>query len=51
MYTLESELNVPLRLLIFGIFSRGYDLIKEGYAHCLWQIIFREFFYGFKEDK
>ena len=27
--TLESEINVPLRLLIFGIFSRGYGLITD----------------------
>ena len=33
--TLEFLINVALRLLIFGIFSRGYDLIREGYAYCL----------------
>ena len=27
--TLESGINVPLRLLIFGIFSRGYGLITD----------------------
>ena len=51
VYTLEFLINVALRLLIFGIFSRGYDLIREGYAYCLWQILFLEFFNGFKEDK
>ena len=49
--TLEFLINVALRLLIFGIFSRGYDLIREGYAYCLWEIILREFFHGVKEDK
>ena len=27
--TLESEINVPLHSLIFGIFSRGYGLIMD----------------------
>ena len=27
--TLESGLNVPLCLLIFGFFSRGYGLITD----------------------
>ena len=27
--TLESGINVPLHLLIFGIFSRGYSLITN----------------------
>ena len=27
--TLESGINIPTRLLIFGIFSRGYGLIKD----------------------
>ena len=27
--TLESGINVPIRLLIFGIFSRGYGLITD----------------------
>ena len=49
--TLEFLINVALRLLSLGIFSRGYDLIREGYGYCLWQISFREFFGGFKEDK
>ena len=29
LITLESGINVPLRLLIFGIFSRGYGLITD----------------------
>ena len=29
LLTLESEINLPLRLSIFGFFSRGYDLIKH----------------------
>ena len=28
-YTLESGTNIPLRLLIFGIFSRGYGFITD----------------------
>jgi hypothetical protein len=27
--TLESGINIPLRLLIFGIFSRGYSFITD----------------------
>ena len=27
--TLESRINVPLRLLFFGIFSRSYGLIPD----------------------
>ena len=27
--TLESGINIPLSLLIFGIFSRGYGLITD----------------------
>ena len=27
--TLESGINIPLRLSIFGIFSRGYGLIMD----------------------
>ena len=27
--TLESVINIALRLLIFGIFSRGYGLITD----------------------
>ena len=27
--TLESGMNIALRLLIFGIFSRGYGLITD----------------------
>ena len=27
--TLDSGINIGVRLLIFGIFSRGYFLIKE----------------------
>ena len=27
--TLESGINIPLRLLIFGNFSRGYGLITD----------------------
>ena len=28
-FTLESGINVALRLLIFGFFSRGYGLITD----------------------
>ena len=28
-FTLDSGINIPLRLLIFGIFSRGYGLITD----------------------
>ena len=28
--TLHSGINIEVRLLIFGFFSRGYVLIKEG---------------------
>ena len=34
--TLESGINVPLHLFIFGIFSRGYGLItdfKDEFVH------------------
>ena len=31
--TLESGINIRVRLLIFGGFSRGYVLIKEGYVY------------------
>ena len=31
--TLDSGINVGVRLLILGIFSRGYVLIKEGYVY------------------
>ena len=29
LLTLDSGINIPLRLLIFGIFSRGYGLITD----------------------
>ena len=31
--TLDSEINIGLLLLIFGLFSRGYFLIREGNAY------------------
>ena len=31
--TLGSGINVALRLLIFGFFSRGYALIQGGYGY------------------
>ena len=31
--TLESRINVGLRLLIFGLLSRGYVLIEGGYVY------------------
>ena len=31
--TLDSGINIGLRLLIFGIFSRGYFLIRKGNAY------------------
>ena len=30
--TLDSGINIGVRLLIFGLFSRGYFLIREGNA-------------------
>ena len=32
-HTLDSGINIGVRLLIFGLFSRGYILIREGNAH------------------
>ena len=31
--TLDSGINIGVRLLIFGLFSRGYFLIREGNAY------------------
>ena len=31
--TLESGINIRVRLLIFEVFSRDYVLIKEGYVY------------------
>ena len=31
--TLDSGINIGVRLLIFGLFSRGYILIREGNAY------------------
>ena len=31
--TLDSGINIGVRLLIFGLFSRGYVLIREGNAY------------------
>ena len=41
MYTLESGINIRVRLLIFEVFSRGYVLIKGGYVY--WFLIFKNF--------
>ena len=30
---LDSGINIGVRLLIFGLFSRGYVLIREGNAY------------------
>ena len=35
--TLESGINVPLRLLFFGIFPRGYSLIKRVCSEKIWK--------------
>ena len=32
-HTLDSGINIGVCLLIFGLFSRGYFLIKEGNAY------------------
>jgi hypothetical protein len=32
--TLDSGINIGVRLSIFGLFSRGYVLIREGNAYC-----------------
>ena len=32
VFTLDSGINIGVRLLIYGFFSRGYILIKEGNA-------------------
>ena len=29
VHTLHSRINIPVHLLIFGIVSRGYDLISD----------------------
>ena len=34
--TLESGINIRVRLLIFEVFSRGYILIKGGYVYWFW---------------
>ena len=31
--TLDSGISIGVRLLIFGLFSRGYVLIREGNAY------------------
>ena len=31
--TLDSGINIGVRLLFFGLFSRGYVLIREGNAY------------------
>ena len=33
IHTLDSGINIGVRLLIFGLFSRGYVLIREGNAY------------------
>ena len=33
LVTLESGINIRVRLLIFEVFSRGYVLIKGGYVY------------------
>ena len=33
--TLDSGINIGIRLLIFGLFSRSYVLIREGNAYLL----------------
>ena len=40
-HTLESEINIQVRLLIFEVFSRSYVLIKGGYVY--WFLIFKNF--------
>ena len=44
--TLESGINIRVRLLIFEGFSRGYVLIKKGYVY--WFLIFKKLFKNFK---
>ena len=39
--TLESGINIRVRLLIFEVFSRGYILIKGGYVY--WFLILKIF--------
>ena len=34
--TLESGINIQVRLLIFEVFSRGYVFIKGGYVYWFW---------------
>ena len=43
--TLESGINIRVRLLIFEVFSRGYVLIKGGYVY--WFFIFKKLFKNF----
>ena len=43
--TLESGINIRVRLLIFEVFPRGYVLIKGGYAY--WFLIFKKLFKNF----
>ena len=40
--TLESGINIRVRLLIFEVFFRGYVLIKGGYVY--WFLILKKFF-------
>ena len=42
---LESGINIQVHLLIFEVFSRGYDLIEGGYVYCF--LIFKIFFKTF----
>ena len=44
--TLESRINIRVRLLISEVFSRGYVLIKEGYVY--WFLIFQKLFKDFQ---
>ena len=43
--TLESGINIGVRLLIFEVFSRGYVLIKGGYVYLF--LIFKKLFKTF----
>ena len=38
LHTLDSGINIGVRLLIFGLFSRGYVLIREGNAYLFFKI-------------
>ena len=44
-FTLESGINIRVRLLIFEGFSRGYVVIKGGYFY--WFFIFKKLFKNF----